>query len=406
MRPPRTSGSARAPLACVIGTMDLVRPLGLGGSRCAVVARPGDATCYSRFTATVLPWADPWSEPERLLEILLRFGASQPERPVLFYEGDWDLLLISRQRDRLRRVFRFVVPEADLVEDLVDKARFLALAERLGLPTPRARLLPARDAAASDLDLPFPVVAKPVIRQWETWRPLAGDAKAVEVRTAEELRGLAARLGAAGVDVLAQELIPGPETAVESYHVYVDARGQVAGEFTGRKLRTHPAAYGYSTALEITDRPDVYALGREVVRRMGLRGVAKLDFKRAPDGSLHLLEINPRFTLWHHPGAVAGVNVPALVYRDLLGLPRGPVPRARRGVRWCYHHYDARAAMEQGVPLRRWFPWALRCEAKSVLSLDDPMPMLGGSVARLSRRLGRPPPHGDGRERHALRRAG
>src|SRR5438552_14967871 len=115
MRVSRVPNSVQAPLACVIGTMDLVRPLGLAGIRCAVVARPGDAIRYSRFTTTVLPWADPGSEPERLLDLLMRFGESQSARPVLYYEGDWDLLLVSRERERLRRVFRFVVPGAELV---------------------------------------------------------------------------------------------------------------------------------------------------------------------------------------------------------------------------------------------------------------------------------------------------
>ena len=44
---------------------------------------------------------------------------------------------------------------------------------------------------------------------------------------------------------------------------------------------------------------------------LGLRGVAKLDFKRTAAGELVLLEVNPRFNLWHLPGAVAGVNLPA-----------------------------------------------------------------------------------------------
>ena len=56
-------------------------------------------------------------------------------------------------------------------------------------------------------------------------------------------------------------------------------------------------------------------LGRTLVQRLGLRGVAKFDFKRAADGRLFLLEVNPRFNLWHHPGALAGVNLPALVFR-------------------------------------------------------------------------------------------
>ena len=142
------------------------------------------------------------------------------------------------------------------------------------------------------------------------------------------LAALVPRLAAGDVAVALQELVPGPETAIESYHVYVGAQGETVGEFTGRKIRTVPAAYGHSTALQITEAADVAALGRELVRRLGLRGVAKLDFKRAPSGELFLLEINARFNLWHHPGAVAGVNLPALVYGDLVGLPRGAPPRA------------------------------------------------------------------------------
>ncbi len=67
-----------------------------------------------------------------------------------------------------------------------------------------------------------------------------------------------------------------------------------------------PAAYGHTTALVITDAPDVVELGRRLTGLLGLVGVAKLDFKRAPDGRLHLLEVNPRFNLWHFAGRRPG----------------------------------------------------------------------------------------------------
>jgi D-aspartate ligase len=172
---------------------------------------------------------------------------------------------------------------------------------------------------------------------------------------------------------------PGPETRIESYHVYVDQRGQVVGEFTGQKIRTQPALHGYSTALVVTDKADVIALGRAVVDKLKLVGVAKFDFKRDPDGRLRLLEINPRFNIWHHPGALAGVNLPALVYADMVGLPRPAVSRARAGVRWCLAWRDLPAARASGVPIWAWLPWALGCEAKSAIAWDDPMPLLRGA---------------------------
>jgi predicted ATP-grasp superfamily ATP-dependent carboligase len=382
--------STRPALACVMGDMDLVRPLGLAGIRCAVVTQPGGPALYSRFTSAALYWQDFWGGAEELVEALVRFGAAQSEAPVLFYEQDPQLLLVSRHRESLARAFRFVIADPTLVEDLVDKGRFQALAERHGLPVPAARRIrPSADPTPQDLDLRYPVVIKPMThRGWR--RAIRGSAKALQADSPEALRELWPQLAATGIELLVQELIPGPETRIESYHVYVDREGDVVAEFTGRKIRTIPASCGRSTALTITDAADVATLGRAVVQRLGLQGVAKLDFKRGPDGELHLLEINPRFNLWHHLGAVAGVNLPAFVYADMVGSPRPALRPARVGTCWCTLSNDWRAAKASGVRLTTWLQWALRCEAKSEVAWDDAMPYLRTKLPRLLRvRAGR-----------------
>lgn len=379
------------PLACVLGDMDLLRPLGLAGIRCAVVASEGSWLAHSRYTERILPFDAERGSEEELIEVLERFGAGQAQQPVLYYEEDAHLLMVSRHRHRLAATFRFALPDADLIERLVDKGRFQRMAEELSLPVPRARRLrPTPDAEAPDLDLRFPLVIKPLTRR-ESWAAVdRSGGKAIRVDRPDDLRALWPSLWPAGIDLLAQELIPGPETRIESYHVYVDGQGQVAGEFTGRKLRTHPAVCGHSTALTVTDSrgeaADVAALGRDVAARVGLRGVAKFDFKRAPDGSLHLLEINPRFNLWHHLGAVAGVNLPALVYADLTGRAR-PLPAvARPGPCWCRLDKDRLAAREAGMSTLSWLGWVARCEARPI-AWDDPMPFLQPKLARLGRLL-------------------
>jgi D-aspartate ligase len=186
-----------------------------------------------------------------------------------------------------------------------------------------------------------------------------------------------------------KEFVHGSEARIESYHCYVDQEGRVAGEFTGRKIRTYPMRFGHTTALEITEAADVRRLGRDIVERLGISGVAKLDFKRDMQGQLRLLEINPRFTLWHHPAAVAGVNIPALVYADLTGRPRPAPARLRAGLRWCRPWKDFPAAREAGESLASWTRWSLGCEAKSTLSLDDPLPFLRATLYRLVRDGGR-----------------
>jgi len=361
--------------------MDLVRPLGLAGISCAVVAPPGSPSVYSRFTRAALYWKDLSEGTGELVDALVRFGTAQPEPPVLFYTEDSHLLLVSRYRHRLEPAFRFVLADEQLIEDLVDKARFQRLAERLRLAVPATRrICTVGESSPPRLDLNFPVIIKPPTRD-SAWGEIWGKRKAVQIDTPAALGEAWPRLAASGSELLAQELIPGPESRIESYHVYVDGQGTIVGEFTGRKIRTRPAAFGFSTALETTEQADVMDQGRALVQRLNLRGVAKVDFKRGPDDRLHILEINPRFNLWHHLGAVSGVNLPALVYADAVGSPRPAVRAARAGVRWCLMWHDILVAGESGIPLAVWLPWALDCEAKSAVAWDDPMPLLRGVLS-------------------------
>jgi D-aspartate ligase len=206
--------------------------------------------------------------------------------------------------------------------------------------------------------------------------------KAVQVGDEQDFLKLRPRLAALGSPVLVQESVPGPESRVESYHVYVDHDGRTVGEFAGRKIRTMPPVYGHTTALAITDTPDVLEQGRELVRVLGLRGVAKVDFKRAPNGDLYVLEVNPRFHLWHHAGARAGVNIPALVYADLTDTPRPAAGPARTGVRWV-HPRDVFSAKADDVATWRWIRWAGGCEAKAFWAWGDPLPLIAAVASRI-----------------------
>lgn len=373
-----------------MGDADLIRTLGMAGIRSAAVTRPGWPADRSRFTERRVEWADNWRAPERLLENLLAFARCMPEPPPLFFQHDGDLAFVSRNRDALRPHLRFAIADAELVEQCLDKTLFTVLAQRLGLPLPPTAVLwPAVQPELPEIEIEPPYVLKPLTRRDDWWLPLAGHAKAIEIDSAEDLEREWPALASAGVDLVVQTLIPGGEERIESYHGYVDPGGEVAADFTGRKVRTLPARFGETTACEITDAGDVRELGRDCMRRLGLTGVAKLDFKRDLGGRLHLLEVNPRFNLWHLPGAAAGVNIPAVVYADLLGLPRPSIGPVRPGTRYSVPWNDLRAARASGTPLMRWAAWQARCETRHNFALDDPMPFVGGMVLkRLRSRAG------------------
>jgi D-aspartate ligase len=383
---PVASSRRHRSTACVLGDLDMVAPLALAGIRCSIVAPPGDPARYSR-RVEVVGWADPDTHADRLLALLLAHADRRSGKPVLFFQSDRFALFVGRYREQLARAYRVQIVDQALLEDLVDKLRFRALAERLAFPVPASRLFDPRHDRISEDQPAFPVLIKPGMRE-SRWAVVEPAGKAVRVDTAEALTALMPRLVEYGRPVLLQQLIPGPETRVESYHCYIDERGEMAAEFTGRKVRTRPSEFGRTTAATITDTDDVKRLGRQIVLRMGLRGVAKLDFKRDPDGRLWLLEVNPRYTLWLHPAARAGVNIPATVWADLTGQPRPVVGDLRAGVSWC-SSWDLQAAREWGVPLAAWLRWVVRCEARSMMALDDPLPLLRLALLRAQRGLRR-----------------
>jgi D-aspartate ligase len=381
-----SGGPIAAPIALVMGDVDLVRALGLAGIPVAFFGLPDASARFSRHVRVVLPWIDHWRNQEELMAALMAFGRSQREPPVLYPQTDAALLLASRNRDELATAFRLMLADAELVEQLVDKGRFEALAIREDLPVPHAeRLAPQPGQPPPTLPLSYPLILKPVVRG-VGWASLGAGGKAMHVAGPDAWAEIWPRLAQAGTEVLVQELVSGPESAIESYHAYVDETGAIAGEFTGRKIRTFPPRYGYSTAVEVTELPDVTRLGREVLERVGMRGVAKADFKRDERGRLHLLEINPRFNLWHYPAAIAGVNLPALVHADLTGRPRPPGRRPSRRVAWCMPLWDARAAYAAGVSPLTWLRWARGCQAMSGLSRADPLPFIRGTLASAVRR--------------------
>ena len=362
------------PLAIVLGDSNLLKPLVRERIPCAL-AIPSDAPLrYSRHARHVLPWND--DDTERHSLRLIAFAADQPVSPVLLFQSDAQLLWVSRNRDQLSSVARFAIADRDLVDQLVDKTAFARLADRHRLPVPPTVVLSERDSYAPPRDAPIPGVLKPATRTIDDkWQRIAGDRKVLTVSSPSALDALRQQLEAYGRPLLLQHEIAGPETRIESYHVYIDAAANVVAEFTGRKIRTFPLEKGITTSVEVLPIRDVLALGRQVVERIGLTGVAKLDFKRAADGALYLLEINPRFTLWNNPGSVAGFNIPAAVYADLVGLARPSFRHGPYRARW-FNFNDLAAARASGISLVRWLTWLARERPTSGLSFDDPMPTM------------------------------
>jgi predicted ATP-grasp superfamily ATP-dependent carboligase len=374
-----------APWACLIGDISMVRALGKSKIPVAVASSDINAKgCRSRYCREVILIPDGRGKPRLVVDTLLEWGRKQKGRSVLFYQGDEDLLMVSRNRHRLAESFRFVLPAPELVENLVHKVRFYDLATTVGLPVPQTAEL--RTDRSINLVLRewnvFPCVLKPILRTQNWHAGIQGNNKAIYIQDWRALELWLKRLKATHQEVVAQFAVPGGEENILSYHAYVRESGIIAAEFTGRKIRTSPRKFGRSTYLEITDDEEICDLGREIIDKISFTGVLKIDFKRdAIDNKVYVLEINPRFNLWHHPATVAGVSIPEAVYWDCVEPGNSlDYSRVETGVRWMVPRSDNRSFEEYKVneklTRRRWLYQVGTAAVNEGFQVSDPLPAI------------------------------
>lgn len=383
------------PIACVIGDLSLVRVVGRNHIPVAVVSSTDDTDItqskYCKEVVETPSWVD---DPDGAIDALIEWGSQQSSKPVLFYQGDHDMVAISRARERLAPLFRFVLPPAELLEDLSDKLRFARLCESGDLPVPKTLLLEAgcdvRETLKDWND--FPSVFKPAMRN--NWYQMIGKfQKALRLESREELEALIPKIDTRDAAFVLQAAVEGGEENIVSYHAYIRPSGETVAEFTGRKIRTYPRLYGISSYVEITQENEVRDLGRSVVKQLGFSGVLKIDFKYDQrTGELFMLEINSRFNLWHHPGAIAGVDIPAAVYQDCIMPGSAPIAsKVKRKARWMDSELDALARKEYNtdgnLSRLRWIGQVASAEINEAMHLSDPVPGIKHFNAKVQNKL-------------------
>jgi len=368
------------PPVMLLGGINLVRAFGLAGIP-AIVASPHAPTpaMASRYAIGRLG-LPPLAQREAVVERLLRSGEELMRmlgtRVPLFYGDDDYLVLVQEFRTALSARYVFLLNDAPLAGALHNKALFQALAERRGLPVPR-RLdwdtLEAFDA---------PVLIKPNLKTAWSSSPVydklfgrAGKARIFSSGRAARHNTLVQRLAQ---ELAFQEYVPGDDRSLWSFHGFADEKSELLASFVGRKIRTYPALTGDSSYLELAQDDAVVELGRDIVARLGLKGLFKIDFKRNDvTGRLHLLEINARSTLWHYLGAKNGVNLAAVAYDYVTRGVRPAPASARTKYRWLCLWLDWRAFRASRLGVMPWI--ASLFQAPKVYDLfawDDPLPFL------------------------------
>jgi predicted ATP-grasp superfamily ATP-dependent carboligase len=387
---------AQAPPALLLGGVNLVRALGLGGIPVIVASPHADAPAISSRYAHGSLLLPPLEDRDAVLETLVRAGKRLTEalgrKVPLIYGNDDYLSLIQEHRAALAPCFALILNEPEVGAALIDKHRFEAFGRRRGLPVPRTLQWEELAGWYS------PVLVKPRMKAGyddsAIYRRLFGGAgKARVFASGPELTALplARQLRE---QLLLQEYIPGDDRNIWSFHGYADENGRLLAGFVGRKIRTHPPLVGVSSYLELAHDDAFAFVGRHIAARVPLKGVFKIDFKQnAVTGAWRVLEVNARFNLWHYLAASNGLNLPRIAYDYVVHGKRPEAVAYRTTRRWLSMRNDWRSyrALAARGELGLW-GWlrslAQASKVYDVFSWTDPLPFVRHCMAK-TRRLPR-----------------
>ncbi len=309
----------------------MIRSLGRQGWRViAADSSPRSLGFCSRYAQERLVYPPPETDPAgfvRTLADAARRGRIELIVPI----SDACLLPLAESRDRFEPSTRLAIPDPLGLAVTTNKLKTLDLAERLGVPTPRTRVVCTVDEARAASEwVGWPVVLKPQVSR--LYRDRAG-LEALTVSYAGTAQQLAdgMRSFEGRCPVLLQEYYPGVGHGVE---LLLD-RGRPLRAFQHKRLREIPLNGGASALREsVPLDPVLYRHSVRLLAALEWTGLAMVEFKLGADGP-KLMEINGR--VWGSlPLAVhSGVDFPAELAQLYLGgtVYAGPLARYRTGVR-------------------------------------------------------------------------
>lgn len=237
--------AGRLPEAIVIGkgptALGAIRSLAFERVPVAVVSSDAaDPAMRSRYAKHkyVFP-GDVLTAGARFCDFL---EAHLPEGSVLIPTSDVAVQWMASQRTRLEKSFRFCIPSDPVLTLLLDKSRQVEAVQRFGIPVPNTvdMTRPVEEIIAS---LRFPVIVKP--RTPQALRDLGEKNRIVEAPA--QLQDFVAAKCDLLPGLLAQEIVPGPDSLQWVCNCTFDRGGRLAQAFVFQRLSLYPPHRGQTS---------------------------------------------------------------------------------------------------------------------------------------------------------------
>ena len=308
------------------GTLAAVRAYGRQGISVAVADahRHGRASASRYVTSRLV--SPPVSEPQALIDWLVRWGQAHPGT-LLYPTNDHLAWLFAAHREQLSASFVMYSPSEKAVMMLLDKTRLQQACADVGIETPVTFALDDIEAhAAAAGRLCYPAILKP-----RTQVLLDSGVKGIPVGDSTALAHALARYRALVrfnpaltdrypdmAEPMVQEYLAAAETNIISVSGFVGEDGDIVAR-AALKVLQRPRKMGIGLCFEGREvEPALLARLAALCRKVGYHGTFEAEFIADGDRRL-LIDFNPRYYSQMAFDVARGMDLPMLVWHAARG---------------------------------------------------------------------------------------
>jgi predicted ATP-grasp superfamily ATP-dependent carboligase len=374
-----------------INALGVLRNLGRNGVAVYYVADQKDEAVFSRYCKRSFVIPNIERDRKILMTFLTNFEKKIGSSAVIFSGSDMFCLGLSSLENEMSRGYHVLLPKSDVVETLVNKRKFYQSLAEHDIPHP-VTYFPESidDIEAISKEAGYPVYVRPSISQVfsEIFRK-----KGFVARSREELLKYFTLATRYKIDVLVQEIVPGPATNMFGINGYFDKNGDPRGLFAYRRLREWPRGFGNGSLIEsipVCSLSSIKTSAVEYLHNLRYHGLMDAEFKRdSRDGQFKFLEVNARSWWQNSFPTKCGINLVFAAYLDALGEELDYDEDYVAGLRWSYFLNDTRSVIPMlktgEITVGAWLSSLRMVDDWAYFSIDDLIPWILNSQYTLNK---------------------
>lgn len=253
------------------------------------------------------------------LTVLISIGKQLRKKGVIFPTSDFHVKLMAENSDLLGKYY-FLPVNPDSVISLLFKEAQYKLCADIGVPFPKTFFIKNDKDIQAMLEaidtLMYPLIIKPS-NSVEGVRTF----KVIEIQNKEGLlRILKTLIENLEYGFVVSEKIPGEPDNIWIYIGYCNNHSKIIAGWTARKLTQRPYYLGVFSTARYEKNEIVSVQGKALLEKGKYIGIGEPEFKYdVRDNKYKLIEINPRYMMFHGVGVRGGINLPLIHYYHRIG---------------------------------------------------------------------------------------